>query len=327
MFTTVTQNIKFAECYVAKKKDAMRRGIEFTLSFQAFVNMKMQTQCAYTGLPFSETVEEDKMTMERIDNDKGYINGNVVPVMKRYNSLRNQLTSKTIDLEIVYREDKATAMEDQLQDVNVLILNLEHQLYDLKDDVIDETKLKQVLVEKCVVPAKKQPHLIKALNTLHGVQLKIDERQANLDRAKMLYADPKASEATRQHWKAAIPKIEDKVKSQVKIYNAQKTALIKFTKNMRVYMSVQHATSEQRERIEIMASLRENKELATQLTQAIIRQREIIKELKVIKPALIKFENLSPKDKVKVEYGLPLSTSTLNLLKHKLGYSLLVNHM
>lgn len=324
MFTTVEQNIKFAECYIAKKKDATRRKLEFTLSLQAFINMKLQTHCAYTGLPFSDTIEEEKMTMERIDNDKGYINGNVVPVMKKYNSLRNNLTSETIDNEIQYRIDKITSIEHAL-------MELERTIYDtnIRLNSLDESKhvckKEQVLIKKYVIPAHKCDKYRRAINNLVAAQLKLGERQALIDKNMMKILHPKTSKAEKQHLTKANVRIERKLKSQEVIINAQRTFLAKFVKGLRVTTSAAYEDVAMSEAETLTKQLDAYKEKSDKLYADIQRQREIIEDLKLI--ALIRFENLSATDCEKIAYGLPLSTSIVKLLKHKTGYNLLNNHI
>ncbi|UNI74463.1 antisigma factor [Acinetobacter phage AB-Navy4] len=47
-------NIKIAECFVNKAKNAKLRGIKFDMSLSTFANIKHQTLCAYSGMPFEE---------------------------------------------------------------------------------------------------------------------------------------------------------------------------------------------------------------------------------------------------------------------------------
>lgn len=69
---------------------ANNRGKPFNLTFDYMKNIMAQTVCAYSGEPFGGG--EHEMTLERWDNDKGYVIGNVIPVKSKYNNLRADLT-------------------------------------------------------------------------------------------------------------------------------------------------------------------------------------------------------------------------------------------
>lgn len=71
---------------------ATRRQKEFGLTMSYLANIAQQTLCAYSGEPFREGVNDDMMTLERFDNDKGYVPGNVIPVKKKYNSARGNFS-------------------------------------------------------------------------------------------------------------------------------------------------------------------------------------------------------------------------------------------
>lgn len=70
---------------------AARRNKDFNLDAAYLRNILEQEVCAYSGEPFKE-FGPDMMTLERWDNDKGYVKGNVIPVKKKYNCLRGSLT-------------------------------------------------------------------------------------------------------------------------------------------------------------------------------------------------------------------------------------------
>lgn len=82
-------------------KSAKRRGIEFRLSinqlWQLFV--AQEGKCALTGLPlrfgrYEDRIPEYRQTasLDRIDSEKGYIQGNVWWVHKDVNLMKNELT-------------------------------------------------------------------------------------------------------------------------------------------------------------------------------------------------------------------------------------------
>lgn len=71
---------------------ATRRQKDFGLTMSYLANIAQQKVCAYSGEPFCEGVNDDMMTLERFDNDKGYVPGNVIPVKKKYNSARGNFS-------------------------------------------------------------------------------------------------------------------------------------------------------------------------------------------------------------------------------------------
>lgn len=78
--------VKLARCYVSKANQAKERGIEFDLSINTFFNLKKQTHCFYTGDKFNEN---NVLTLERIDNNKGYVDGNVIAVTAEANRMKS----------------------------------------------------------------------------------------------------------------------------------------------------------------------------------------------------------------------------------------------
>lgn len=74
-----------AKKYGQKYHNATKRGIEFDLSFTDFKKLLRATHCAYTGVLLTKNedctnVQPTDMTIERVDNSKGYIKGNCVVV-------------------------------------------------------------------------------------------------------------------------------------------------------------------------------------------------------------------------------------------------------
>lgn len=72
-------------------KNANRRGLEFNLTdanVRALLNKK---HCYYTGVEFDDENPLNARTFERVDDSKGYIQGNVVVVTDRANKIKNML--------------------------------------------------------------------------------------------------------------------------------------------------------------------------------------------------------------------------------------------
>lgn len=91
---TLSEELPF-EVLVARKyqqtyDNAMRRGKEFTLTFNHLKKLMKQKKCAYTGVAFSDEPQMN-LTLERLDGSLGYTNSNTVAVTYFANSLKNQL--------------------------------------------------------------------------------------------------------------------------------------------------------------------------------------------------------------------------------------------
>lgn len=77
-------------------ESAKSRGKDFNLTFEYMTNILAQSHCAYSGEKFTE-FGLDALTLERWDNDKGYIIGNVIPVKEKYNSVRGSYTVEQLE--------------------------------------------------------------------------------------------------------------------------------------------------------------------------------------------------------------------------------------
>lgn len=73
------------------RKSAERRGKDFNLDAAYMRNILEQEVCAYSGEKFNAMSGPNSLSLERWDNKKGYIKGNVVPVKAKYNHLRGCL--------------------------------------------------------------------------------------------------------------------------------------------------------------------------------------------------------------------------------------------
>lgn len=80
--------------YLAKKKNATQRGIEFSLTLSDMRNLLRRKCCYYTGVKLTDHAEScvaDKRTIERLDSDKGYTKENTVACSYAANMLKNTL--------------------------------------------------------------------------------------------------------------------------------------------------------------------------------------------------------------------------------------------
>lgn len=73
---------------------ASRRNKDFSMSLLTVRNIYRQTHCAYSGEAFGEG--DDGLSLERIDCNLGYVDGNVIPVKLKYNSFRGNHTIESL---------------------------------------------------------------------------------------------------------------------------------------------------------------------------------------------------------------------------------------
>ena len=72
--------------YVTLARNAQTRGIDVTISFAELKRVLKQTHCYFTGVELNDINEdENQFSLDRIDNDKGYVKGNVVACARSFN--------------------------------------------------------------------------------------------------------------------------------------------------------------------------------------------------------------------------------------------------
>jgi len=70
------------------KSRALKKGIDFTLSEDTFF-IALHTQCYVCG----KNGQTNELGLDRLDNNKGYINGNIAPCCWECNKAKGNLTS------------------------------------------------------------------------------------------------------------------------------------------------------------------------------------------------------------------------------------------
>ena len=91
--------------YKNKVADAKNRNLAFELSFSQFRNIMAKTKCAYTGRRMTlqtgnASQKPSDITIERIDNAKGYVPGNCVAICKAANGFKSLFESPDFPLTI-----------------------------------------------------------------------------------------------------------------------------------------------------------------------------------------------------------------------------------
>jgi hypothetical protein len=91
-------DIEIAKRMVRTEKSASDRGKEFSISFEKMKELLSSTHCYITGVEL-ETGEDNKdnfLTLERLDNEKGYTDDNVVACSSYINKKKGDLSVQEI---------------------------------------------------------------------------------------------------------------------------------------------------------------------------------------------------------------------------------------
>lgn len=82
-----------AEYYIGKSRSAAERNINWAISLVSFRNMMRSTICPYTGVlmtrPNLSMPKHTDITIDRIDNTKGYVPGNVMAISRMANNFKS----------------------------------------------------------------------------------------------------------------------------------------------------------------------------------------------------------------------------------------------
>lgn len=90
---SVKDDLALCKKYIALLQSADSRGIEFKLSLTALKNLKRSKRCYYTGDLFTD---KNRMSIDRVDNSKGYEDGNVVACGESLNHRKTNLSVEEI---------------------------------------------------------------------------------------------------------------------------------------------------------------------------------------------------------------------------------------
>ena len=94
------------------RKAADKRGKEFNLSISDVKSLMSRKTCAFTGVVLVDTyvgeIPPNLRTIDRLDNDKGYVRGNVVVCSHSINQAKGSLTLK--ELGCIYKVLKQRGM-------------------------------------------------------------------------------------------------------------------------------------------------------------------------------------------------------------------------
>lgn len=97
----MVNDLRVANKYVALSSSAAARKKEFSLSFASLKRVMNTKKCYFTGAPIDINADKDsplRHTIDRLDNRKGYVDGNVVACARYFNKKKGSLTLKEIEL-------------------------------------------------------------------------------------------------------------------------------------------------------------------------------------------------------------------------------------
>jgi cupin superfamily acireductone dioxygenase involved in methionine salvage len=88
-----------ARKYVALVQSASKREIEVSISFAELKRVMKTNTCHFTGEELNHINEDyNQHSLDRIDNEKGYVKGNVVACSSGFNSVKGSLTVNQIKI-------------------------------------------------------------------------------------------------------------------------------------------------------------------------------------------------------------------------------------
>lgn len=90
---SVEEDLALCQKYVSLAESCRQRKIKFALSLQALKNVKKSKKCFYTGTPFAK---DNQLSIDRVDNSKGYEDGNVVACSRDLNTRKGDLSVEEI---------------------------------------------------------------------------------------------------------------------------------------------------------------------------------------------------------------------------------------
>lgn len=308
--------LEIAKCYATKAEQAKSRGKEFALSFTYFANLKAQTHCAYSGIELKAN-GPNGFSFERLNNDVGYVDGNVIVVAQELNQVRSNLATSADVLErIEFHKDAIRSRVKACNSAKAKIGSLKKRISDA-----DETPTYE-LRDKLVIPAALHAHWRKIHTHNQGVQRDLNHVKQLIEE-NMIHIIKWETKASK-HSKTKIKNLE--------IMNSHHKERVEFlTKALCKYNGCIAKFEKRACKVQVVSpkvqDWTNDLNTTTKLLEATLKNIDLINEsickLEIVAEGLKKFENLGKTDKYRVQLGLPLNTPLSILLKNKITYNLI----
>lgn len=95
--TRIITDLMVAKKLISLESSASSRGKEFDLSFKTVKRLLKMKKCFFTGVEMNEEHgHNNQRTIDRLDNLKGYVEGNIVACTKTINNLKGSLSVQNI---------------------------------------------------------------------------------------------------------------------------------------------------------------------------------------------------------------------------------------
>jgi hypothetical protein len=171
-------DLTIAKKYNQLRMSAEQRNLEFKLTPYNVKMLLEETHCQYTGTEFARGDPMTHRSIERVDNNKGYVPGNVIPVTMFANKLRSDHEIDRLE-EILKSWENSSDVEHNVKAEERAIENLrkktvqrENQIKELQKNIdkdneriADHTKTMESIVRNNEYKIKK----IEATRNIIGV--------------------------------------------------------------------------------------------------------------------------------------------------------------
>lgn len=292
-------NINILTCYLSKSENARKRKIKFDMSLITFANLKQQKFCQYSGIAFDQNTEHS-FSFERIDNNVGYIDGNVIAVSNAINNERGSFTEG----ELI---ERLNTINEKIKLLKAAKLS--------KEEVLE--------VDPSCVPVIKSNGIRKYFNKLILAEnsfkkVRHHEMQIDVFAFQMNQAKKQGKSKThRAHIQSNIDTHKNKLKSAIKKFNADYALFCNHTKGLKT------------RKLKYRTANNKNYKIGEDQKITLVERGNGLKALENqatnIKYAILgvqKFENLNLRQKQCVKVGLPTNASTVDLLKETAAYNM-----
>lgn len=294
--------LSIAKCFVEKANSCKGTKKTFTMTFSNFANLKQQTHCAYSGIKFQEK-GDFSFSFERIDNSKGYEDGNVIPVCRIINNLRSDIESSN-DVEKVVE-----SYQEKIKCRRKIIKAMHVSMRDIEKTKLTETKP--------IIRANRLAHFTQLYNVWKCKQTVIKTRRANITKIKNILLTAKKPK-TIQSREIELEAITKALNKDIQVSEHAKTEIEKLIKERKSNAYCVNMFSS----TDYVVKHRELKEAEQNTLENIATYERMISHFKYVKQGLQKFENLSSLDKICLRIGYPLDTPRSKVIKQAMAMKL-----